>query len=315
MLETVFASEQHLFTPDEVAVHSDYIRLGCKHAAYMLHAPSLIHLADPARFLLAKLALRSPKWHRLLGSKLSLSSYARELGGDLGVVQAGLAQLCGLTDLETRCWVVQDVTPADWLDMIAADVARHRTSTTAADTTTTKKRAGKAAAQPIDLTQDSDEEPASHDATMRPPALTTRSISPIRQGSSEAGPSRVKQEPSSPPPPYSPPVKMEDIKTEQQLGTAMHIDPRAPVPIPKPEAVPPLSPRRAVFALDVRKASLEDLLGVLSGPELKKLAKEQKLKLKGTVCSNSHTKFTLVTNNRTEFGTHRRALEFCWQMR
>jgi hypothetical protein len=244
---------------------------------------TLTRRADPARFLLAKLVLRSPKWHRLRGGPRTLAAYARELGGSSGAVRAGLRQLCGRAPLGDHAWAVQDVPPAEWLDMIAADVAKYD-----ADTAAPASAKKKAKSNIVDLTVDSDDEggPPDEDVPMRPPPRPPTSSVVIKREQPEAGPSRIKLEPTTPPPTYlAAPTRVKIECEEPTLEGPVQTAARLENPERKQarQASPPHPPRNASFAQDDNVASLEDLLSVLSGSELKTLARDHKLKATGKV--------------------------------
>jgi hypothetical protein len=146
----------------------------------------------------------------------------------------------------------------------------------------------KAKSNIVDLTVDSDDEggPPDEDVPMRPPPRPPTSSVVIKREQPEAGPSRIKLEPTTPPPTYlAAPTRVKIECEEPTLEGPAQTAARLENPERKQarQASPPHPPRNASFAQDDNVASLEDLLSVLSGSELKTLARDHKLKATGKV--------------------------------
>jgi hypothetical protein len=232
--------------------------------------------------LLAKLALRSHKWHRLKGGAHALHNYAGELGekSNVATIRAAIGHLCGHFPLASAPWLVEKITPEEWGPRLAeerADAAKHfATPQKTKDVklrmdsspTFRMRRPAKRAklteppdpASVVDLTYDEEEEESG----------STSLIDELKYESSE------------------------EIKSELSDAANIH---RSVVPSASTKAEPVGAPPSSLeassasadevahFAASDSEASLADLLGILSNEELKALCKELKLRPNGTVSS------------------------------
>jgi hypothetical protein len=234
-------------------------------------------LSDASRYVLVKLALRAHKWHRMLGSARCIGNYVKDVGDGSSdaPIRAALDQLCGKRPLEPYTWVVDDVSKDQWTTLLASE----RASADAMYRKEPTKPARKAAITPdrprrfrkkrpsgppplpsqiIDLTFDEEEDikPIIKDLL---PTLNTSPFAPER-------------EPKRPidlalPSPLSSPASRvqkdtrNDATSAQECGNTVD-----------------------TAAFVESNPTLPELLGILSGAELKQIAREYKLKTIGNVC-------------------------------
>lgn len=89
MVQTVMLNEKYLFSALELKFFDTYTTLSCASASAQRRITCLIPLADDARYLLVRIALRKQdKWHRLAALK-----YERELEGPERIIGA-MDELC-----------------------------------------------------------------------------------------------------------------------------------------------------------------------------------------------------------------------------
>jgi hypothetical protein len=288
-----------------------------------MQSSDIILNLDASRYLLVKMALRTHKWHRLLGNGLCLAKYAKEVGDGSGdaCIRAALSQISGEVTLGRTPWMVEDLSDDQWANLLTAERLNAATLfpppgptqiTQRLENTPTRRKSRLARRKPrvsvpvpagveiIDLTSDVEDEDITPMVVDEPTATSSDVEMEIKQGNSISGQDQPIASSSTvhPLPPTDTGSSSSDIKTEdteQALPQAVVAAAPTAYPIPPisspPNVVPPKSENalsslpNACFSFGTVTihASLRDLLEMLSGTELRQLARDNKLRVSGNV--------------------------------
>jgi hypothetical protein len=242
-----------------------------------------------------------------LGGAHALTNYSKEIGDgfDDAPIRAAIAQICGQIPLGPGHWVVDDVQKEDWGPLLMAeraDAARlfpkeePRATPKFRLTSMNKIRLRKLRrprkrvklsdahnkSEVIDLTLDEEDEPSTAVDSLETELANIKS-EPADSALEDIlvpGPSTTKTDP----------VEVSTPTSELPRPSSSSAYPSPPAsspPVPsgiKPDPEPgPLPEAFGNFGACVDDASLSDLLGVLTVPELKNLAQEYKIRASGRV--------------------------------